>query len=80
MHSCFTLIYLCAPELKAGLDKEKVEKDDTQEEEKRSNHNDAHPLDRKDEEIHTNTVKPAELCEYNPFRSRTQHANESSLT
>ncbi|XP_040894088.1 hydrocephalus-inducing protein homolog [Toxotes jaculatrix] len=48
-------------EVKAGLHKEEeAERDDTQEEEKRSNQNYVHPADSR-EDIHTNTVKPAEL-------------------
>lgn len=68
--TCFNVIYLCAPELKEDLDKEEAEKDDAQEEKKRSNQNDTQQPDSKEEEIPTNTVKPAGLCEYNPFISR----------
>ncbi|GAA6221266.1 hydrocephalus-inducing protein homolog [Lates japonicus] len=48
-------------ELKEDLDKEEAEKDDAQEEKKRSNQIDTQQPDSKEEEIPTNTVKPAGL-------------------
>ncbi|XP_037622519.1 hydrocephalus-inducing protein homolog isoform X2 [Sebastes umbrosus] len=48
-------------ELKEGLDENEAVTGDTLEEEKRSRQNDAHLADRKVEEMHTMTVKPAEL-------------------
>lgn len=71
LHTCFNLIYLCAAELKEGSDETEVRMGDTHEEEKRSRLNDAHPPDSKVEELHTTTLKPAEIREYKHFSSRT---------
>ncbi len=71
VHTCFDLIYLCAAELKEGSDEKEAGTSDTHEEGKRSRQNDAHVADSKEGEIHTISVKPSELREYNHFRGRT---------
>lgn len=67
--TCFNSIYLCSAELEAGLDEAGM--GDTNEEEKKPKQNDVHTVDSKGKGMHTLSVKPAELREYNHLRSRT---------
>ena len=57
VHTCFNPVYLCAAEQNTGLNEKGAGTDDTHEREK-----------SEEEEINT-SVKAADLCEYNHFRS-----------